>query len=141
MAERDETGLAASFVTAILHVVFFAALQVLFNSLGVTVPSLGGAGYIALLFIAIFAAAVSYYLTTGAIGGTILYSLMIAVVFVMVTALVGGAMEITISDLPVAVLVMMASGAIASILGIKLAGKASIGRIATAIIRERRALR
>ena len=141
MAERDETGLAASFVTAILHVVFFAALQVLFNSLGVTVPSLGGAGYIALLFIAIFAAAVSYYLTTGAIGGTILYSLMIAVVFVMVTALVGGAMEITISDLPVAVLVMMASGAIASILGVKLAGKASMGRIATAIARERRALR
>ena len=141
MAERDETGLAASFVTAILHVVLFAALQALFNSLGVTVPSLGGAGYIALLFIAIFAAAVSYYLTTGAIGGTILYSLMIAVVFVMVTALVGGAMEITISDLPVAVLVMMASGAIASILGVKLAGKASMGRIATAIARERRALR
>jgi hypothetical protein len=141
MAERDETGLAASFVTAILHVAIFAALQVLFNNLGVTVPSLGSAGYIALLFIAIFAAAVSYYLTTGTIGGTILYSLMISVVFVMVTALVGGAMAITISDLPVAVLVMMVSGTMASILGIKLAGKAGIGRIATAITRERRVLR
>jgi hypothetical protein len=141
MAERDETGLAASFVTAILHVAIFAALQVLFNNLGVTVPSLGGAGYIALLFTAIFAAAISYYLTTGTIGGTILYSLMISVVFVMVTALVGGAMAITISDLPVAVLVMMVSGTMASILGIKLAGKAGIGRIATAITRERRVLR
>jgi hypothetical protein len=128
-------------VTAILHVVLFAAFQVLFNSLGVTVPSLGGAGYIALLFIAIFAAAVSFYLTTGAMGGTILYSLMITVVFVMVTALMGGAIDITISDLPVAVMVMMVSGAIASILGIKLAGKANIGRIAAAIARERRALR
>jgi hypothetical protein len=50
-------------------------------------------------------------------------------------------MAITISDLPVAVLVMMVSGTMASILGIKLAGKAGIGRIATAITRERRVLR
>ncbi len=142
VAEQDETGLAASFVTAILHVVVFAALQALFSSLGIDVPSLGGAGYIALLFVAIFTAAASYYLTTGTIGGTLLYSLMITVVFIMVTSLLRDVLAITISELPTMVLALLVSGSVASVLGIRLAGKASIGRITAAIgYRERRALR
>jgi len=138
MTSHDETSLSASFMTAVLHVVIFAALHALLTYLNVPIADLGVAGYIALLFIAVFTAAASYYLTTGAIGGTLLYALMISVVFIITVALLGEALSFTMSQLPATVMALLVSASAASILGIKLTGWANIGRIAAAINRYKR---
>lgn len=138
---RDETSLAASFFTAALHVVIFAAMTAVFQSLGISVPSLGGAGYVALLFIAVLAAAAAYYLTTGALGGTILYSLMATVLLVMLMGVFSGVLTIPASDIPVTTALLFATGIISSMLGLRLASMGRLGRITSAALTGRRTLR
>jgi hypothetical protein len=138
---RDETSLAASFFTAALHVIIFAAMTAVFQSLGIDVPSLGGAGYVALLFIAVLAAAAAYYLTTGALGGTILYSLMVTVLLVMLMGVFSGVLTIPASAIPVTTSLLFITGIVSSMLGLKMSAMGRLGRITSAALAGRRALR
>ena len=133
---KDETPIAAAFLTGVLQVVFLAMFYALFTA-EVGLPN---AFWIALFFTSIVVAAAVYYLTTKKVGAIILYSFAISIIMILIAAFFGSIMDYspTVSGLGLLTLLLVFSGALSSLIGTVVTGKFEPGFLSVFERRKKR---
>lgn len=124
-------------MTAILTIVFFVMLSAVFNVMAGMPMSF----WAVLFFVSLFVGVVAFYLTKTAVGATVVYSALLPLTITLVLIYItSGGLSLTVEAIGQLIIITLVTGALSSMLGVKLTG-ATRGGVLSAFYERRRVVR